>query len=89
MDASAIARLIGNLDNQAIPEVAKALREGGSPVDLLQQGVIRGLEIVGEKFESGDYFLPELMTGGKITETCIALINPHLPRGGSAASYQD
>jgi len=23
------------------------------------------------------------MTGGKITETCIALINPHLPRGGN------
>ncbi|MBP1686280.1 MAG: hypothetical protein H6Q33_2423 [Deltaproteobacteria bacterium] len=84
MDASEIARLIGDLDTQAIPAVERALRDGESPVDLLQQGVIRGLEIVGQKFESGDYFLPELMTGGKITETCIALINPHLPRDGSA-----
>ncbi|MFN8627357.1 MAG: cobalamin-dependent protein [Candidatus Binatia bacterium] len=84
MDASEIARLIGDLDEQAIPAIAAALREGDSPVDLLQQGVIRGLEIVGQKFESGDYFLPELMTGGKITEACIALINPHLPQTGSA-----
>ena len=84
MDASEIARLIGDLDTQAIPAVERALRDGESPVDLLQQGVIRGLEIVGQKFESGDYFLPELMTGGKITETCIALINLHLPRDGSA-----
>jgi methylmalonyl-CoA mutase cobalamin-binding domain/chain len=84
MDASEIARLIGDLDNQAISEVERALREGENPVDLLQLGVIRGLELVGRKFESGDYFLPELMTGGKITETCIALINPHLPRDGSA-----
>jgi len=84
MNASEIARLIGDLDNQAISEVEKALNEGESPLDLLQQGVIRGLEIVGRKFESGDYFLPELMAGGKITETCIALINPHLPRDDSA-----
>jgi len=84
MGASDIARLIGNLDDQAIPAVEEALREGESPVDLLQEGVIRGLEIVGQKFESGDYFLPELMAGGKITETCIALINPHLPRDENA-----
>jgi 5-methyltetrahydrofolate--homocysteine methyltransferase len=85
VSASEIARLIGDLDNRAISEVEKALSEGEDPVDLLQQGVIRGLEIVGEKFESQDYFLPELMTGGKITETCIASIDPHLPRDRSAA----
>jgi 5-methyltetrahydrofolate--homocysteine methyltransferase len=84
MRASEIARLIGDLDNQATSAVEKALSEGEEPVDLLQQGVIRGLEIVGEKFESQDYFLPELITGGKITEACIALINPHLPRDQSA-----
>jgi 5-methyltetrahydrofolate--homocysteine methyltransferase len=84
MRASEIARLIGDLDNQATSAVEKALSEGENPVDLLQQGVIRGLEIVGEKFESQDYFLPELIAGGKITETCIALINPHLPRDQSA-----
>jgi methylmalonyl-CoA mutase cobalamin-binding domain/chain len=84
MGASEIARLIGSLDDQAIPAVEKALRDGESPVDLLQEGVIRGLEIVGQKFESGDYFLPELMAGGKITERCITLINPHLPREASA-----
>ena len=85
MSASEIARLIGDLDNQAISAVEKALSKGEDPVGLLRQGVIRGLEIVGAKFESQEYFLPELITGGKITETCIALINPHLPRDQSAA----
>jgi 5-methyltetrahydrofolate--homocysteine methyltransferase len=85
MSASEIARLIGDLDKQAISAVERALSEGEDPGDLLQQGVIRGLELVGEKFESQDYFLPELVTGGKITETCIALINPHLPRDQSSA----
>jgi methanogenic corrinoid protein MtbC1 len=85
MSASEIARLIGNVDDQAISEVERALSEGEDPLDLLQQGVIRGLEIVGEKFESNDYFLLELMSGSKISEACISLINPHLPRDASAA----
>lgn len=84
MSASEIARLIGDLDDRAIAAVEKALSGGENPVDLLQQGVIRGLEIVGEKFESHEYFLPELIAGGKITATCIASINPHLPRDARA-----
>jgi methanogenic corrinoid protein MtbC1 len=79
MGASEIARLIGSLDEGAVSEVEKALKEGGDPGDLLQSGVILGLEIVGEKFQSQDYFLPELITGGKIAEACIALIDPYLP----------
>jgi 5-methyltetrahydrofolate--homocysteine methyltransferase len=65
--------------------VEKALSEGEDPVDLLKQGVVRGLELVGERFESHDYFLPELVTGGKIAEACIALIRPQLPSDQSAA----
>jgi len=85
MSTGEIARLIGDLDDRAISEVEKALSEGEDPLGLLQQGVIRGLEMVGDKFESQDYFLPELIAGGKITETCIALLAPHLPRDQSAA----
>jgi methanogenic corrinoid protein MtbC1 len=86
MSASEIARLIRDLDNRAISEIERALSEGEDPVELLRQGVIRGLEMVGEKFESQDYFLPELMLGGNLTETCIALLNPHLPRDERAAA---
>jgi 5-methyltetrahydrofolate--homocysteine methyltransferase len=84
MSASEIVRLIGDLDDQAVSAVEKALSQGANPVDLLQQGVIRGLERVGQKFESQDYFLPELIAGSKIAETCIALIDPLLPRDQSA-----
>jgi len=83
MDPGEIAQLIGELDSRATAEVEKALREGQDPVKLLQDGAIRGLELVGQKFESQEYFLPELITGGKITESCIALINPHLPHDAS------
>jgi 5-methyltetrahydrofolate--homocysteine methyltransferase len=79
MSASEIARGIAALDEAVVAEVERALREGEDPVELLQSGVIRGLEMIGEKFESGEYFLPELLLGGKIAERCIAPIDSHLP----------
>ncbi len=79
MDASQIAQLVLDMDDAAAAEVQAALDAGQDPLDLLQNGVIRGLEMIGEKFETKEYFLPELMMGGELAEKCIALIDPHLP----------
>jgi 5-methyltetrahydrofolate--homocysteine methyltransferase len=79
MNAREIAQRVAQLDDAAADEVGKALEAGLDPVELLRAGVIRGLELIGEKFEAGEYFLPELMMGGELAEKCIALIDPHLP----------
>jgi methylmalonyl-CoA mutase cobalamin-binding domain/chain len=79
MNAAEIAERVANLDDAATTEVNKALEAGLDPVELLQAGVIRGLELIGQKFEAGEYFLPELMMGGELAEQCITLIDPHLP----------
>lgn len=79
MNAGEISQRIENLDDGAIEEVRKALEAGGDAIELLKEGVIRGLERIGEKFETKEYFLPELMMGGELAEKCIALIDPFLP----------
>jgi len=85
MNAAEIAERVASLDDSAVSEVEKALGAGLDPVELLKAGVVRGLERIGEKFEAGEYFLPELMMGGELAEQCIALIDPHLPEGTGAA----
>ena len=85
MNAAEIAERVASLDDRAVSEVQKALAAGLDPVELLRAGVVRGLERIGEKFEAGEYFLPELMMGGELAEQCIALIDPHLPEGTGAA----
>ena len=57
----------------------QALEEGLNPVEILQAGVISGLQVVGQKFGAKEYFLAELVMGGKVAEPCIELITPHLP----------
>ena len=79
MNAHEIALCVANLDDAAAGEVEKALAAGADPVEIMKNGVIRGLEIIGERFETKEYFLPELMMGGELAEKCLALIDPYLP----------
>lgn len=64
---------------KALELVTQGLQEGLDPVEMLQQGVIAGLRVVGEKFGAKEYFLAELVMGGKVAEPCIEAIKPHLP----------
>jgi len=65
--------------DNTITLVEQALEEGLDPVEILQDGIIAGLQQVGKKFEAGDYFLPELMMAGKLGAKCMELVTPHLP----------
>ena len=56
------AQTIVDADRAAAEEVARrALAEGLSPADIMQNGFVRGIQEVGDLFESGEVFLPELM----------------------------
>ena len=49
-------------DRAAAEEVApRALGQGIAPADIMQNGFVKGIQEVGELFESGEVFLPELM----------------------------
>ena len=56
------AESIVNADRAAAEEVAKrALDSGIAPSDIMQNGFVKGIQQVGDLFESGEVFLPELM----------------------------
>ncbi len=84
MSAGAVADLLAEVNEATTDAVTAALAGGEEPLVLLQEGVIGGLGRIGEQFEAGEYFLGELILGGEIAEKCIALIDPHLPKGRGA-----
>ena len=80
VSVEAIREAVWKLEKQkAYDLVQRGLAEGLDPVAMLQGGVIAGLQVVGEKFGAREYFLAELVMGGKVSEPCIELITPHLP----------
>jgi 5-methyltetrahydrofolate--homocysteine methyltransferase len=64
---------------KALELVKQAIADGLDPVEVLQKGVIAGLRVVGDKFGAKEYFLAELVMGGKVSEPCIEYIKPFLP----------
>jgi trimethylamine corrinoid protein len=56
------AESIINADRASAEEVAqRALDSGIAPADIMQNGFVKGIQEVGDLFESGEVFLPELM----------------------------
>ena len=56
------AESIVNADRAGAEEIAtRALADGIAPADIMQNGFVKGIQEVGELFESGEVFLPELM----------------------------
>ena len=57
-----LKQAIVDQDEDAVLEaVNKALAEGIDPRDVINKGLLPGLNVIGEQFESEDIFLPELM----------------------------
>jgi len=68
---------------------ARALLDGGiAPLRVLEL-CRAGMEIVGKRFEQGEYFLPELILGGEMLEAIGALAKPLLASapGGPAKTH--
>lgn len=81
MNVSDIAVAIRELeDDRALALVKEAIESKHDPIDVLHNGIMAGLGEIGKRFETGEYFLAELMLGSKLAEQCIAIVDPHLPK---------
>ena len=46
--------------------------------EMLMDGLYEGMKMVGDKFEAGEYFIPELMFAAHIITNAIDILRPHL-----------
>jgi trimethylamine corrinoid protein len=80
------AQAIVSSDRAAAEEVAtRALAEGIAPADIMQNGFVRGIQEVGELFESGELFLPELMMSADAMAGATEVTNAALEGGAAEA----
>ena len=58
--------------------VQKALDEGFEPEDILSQGLMQGMEVVGKRFANEDMFIPEVMLCARTMHSALEIIRPLL-----------
>jgi corrinoid protein of di/trimethylamine methyltransferase len=76
------------IDGDRIAAVAlsrAALDEGVDPSESIEKGFIPGIQEVGRLWESGDYFLPELIASAEAMKAAMAILRPVLVAGRSDA----
>jgi trimethylamine corrinoid protein len=78
---------IVELDQSQAEAIAKkALESGVSGMELLEKGYLVGLDEIGERFNDGSCFLPELIKSGKIMERVVEIVNASLQDQGQSSS---
>lgn len=58
--------------------VQNGLDEGVAAKEILNQGLIAGMDIVGEKMENEDMFIPEVLMAAKVMSAAVGILKPLL-----------
>lgn len=64
--------------------VQEALDSGIETNTILLEGLSRGMEQVGQKYESGEYFIPDMLTAAEAVEAGMEIMEPYLVREGTS-----
>lgn len=66
-------------DESKLTELVKnALDQGVAANEILNQGLVAGMDIVGEKMETGDMFIPEVLRSAKVMGVAVEILKPLL-----------
>ena len=68
--------------DDVISNTAKSLEAGIEPLDIIENGLLPGLNTIGELFENEEIFLPELMRSAQIFQEAMALLQPKIREMG-------
>jgi len=58
--------------------VSACLEEGIPPLEIIEEGISKGLELVGEQFEAGTYFLADLVMAGEVVKEVMPILEEQL-----------
>ena len=74
-----LQQLVLKLDQAGVEGTTReALAAGLSPQDIISKGLAPGMELVGQGYEEGELFVPELMLSARATLAALDLLRPHM-----------
>ncbi|MBN2178368.1 MAG: cobalamin-dependent protein [Deltaproteobacteria bacterium] len=78
----AVRKAIDELDLDGIAAIVeKCLEENLSPEEVIEEGISKGLETVGRKFEEGEYFLADLIMAGEVAKEVMPILKAKMRHG--------
>lgn len=76
-DFEAMANKVISGDVDVVAELTKkAVDEGEKPLDIINKGLMKGMNVVGERFKAGDMFIPEVLMSAKAMGAGMEIVKP-------------
>jgi len=69
--------------DDVVSNTAKSLEAGIEPLEIIENGLLPGLNMIGEMFEDEEIFLPELMKSAQIFQGAMDLLQPKIQEMGT------
>jgi len=82
-DLKALADAVIRGDQATAVNVTKeALKEGTAPKQVLDQGLIAGMDVVGARFKSNEIYIPEVLIAARAMKMAMEVLEPELVKAG-------
>ncbi len=72
----------GNI-NKAAALTERCLQEGHSPLIIMEKGILKGMEVVGEKWKTYEYFIPNVLVSAMATKLSLNALHASLKTSGN------
>lgn len=70
---------MGDLDEDTMTEMLnEVMADGGSQAQSAMDACQKGMDIVGQRFESGEYFVGDLIYAGELMTTAVGMLKDAL-----------
>lgn len=76
--AQIVASLVAGDPDATVDGTRQALAAGIEPLAIIDGGLVPGMRIVGEKYSTGEYFLPNLIVSASGMKQAMAILVPEL-----------
>lgn len=76
------ASIISGEEAKAVSFTRQSLEQGIDPQEVLQNGLIAGMDVVGERFKAYEMWLPEVIMATRAMKAATDLLKPYLEKSG-------
>lgn len=69
-------------DEEKVAELTKkAVEEGINPMDIINEGLMKGMDVVGQRFKAAEMFIPEVLMSAKSMTAGMEIVKPLIVGG--------
>lgn len=87
LDYEKLSAAMGDLDEELVEELLNAvMRDGGGEANQAMDACQKGMDIVGQRFESGEYFVGDLIYAGELMTMAVDILKDALVENAAEGS---